>query len=443
MKKLVFLLLVLLTFAIFATTSQSVFSEKVEDQQVYMPIIQKSFGAYWSKIYEDRTSWYTFQTHDNNLISINQLNDYNNDKYFITKLTKDGILLWEKSLPSQIRIASGIETSNGNIIIVGRKIGSNPLSYSENRLWIGKFNPNGILIWQKEYSHAQDWSSGSNLIETNDGNFLITGSYDGYHLLLKINPEGTIIWQKTFGNADDFEMLFQIQKSDDGSYFITGITEPMPDVAEQDTVIIKVDSQGNILWHKQIGIEEINFVSDFEILSNGDSIYASSTSLGIFRLDSRGNLLWAKDYGWGGSRDIHAISENQFYVTGFMRYSGAGFEDHGLLLSIDGNGTPLWSKQYSLDSSLSQIFAIDDEGLFMTGHANSAIWFLKTDLSGEIPNASCPIITPHTLDVQEFTPNFAAITQTVTDLEFTLEDTSYIFPDSDTVFPQEQPFCGG
>jgi hypothetical protein len=72
---------------------------------------------------------------------------------------------------------------------------------------------------------------------------------DGY--VLRVTSEGEIVWEETYG-GDDADRLKQVVSCDDGSFIAVGYTDSSG-LGEDDGWIIKIDSDGNLLWEVTSG----------------------------------------------------------------------------------------------------------------------------------------------------------------------------------------------
>lgn len=119
--------------------------------------------------------------------------DINNGRYtFIMKTDDNGNFLWETPIDaSRIARADAIATAqDGGYIIVGE---SRQLS---NDLAIFKISSTGVIEWNKEYGGSIN-DSGSQVISTSDGGFLIIGqtfnSQGSNIVLIKTDDQGNVL----------------------------------------------------------------------------------------------------------------------------------------------------------------------------------------------------------------------------------------------------------
>ena len=119
-----------------------------------------------------------------------------------------------------------------------------------------KINEEGSLEWQKSYGReGNDASYYCSVVETsNDGYILATdtGNIDSSIdiLVLKLSSDGSILWQKTYGREATLNYSHgSIQQTRDGGYILAGTSLPQGTWIS-DVIVLKFDPAGNILWDK-------------------------------------------------------------------------------------------------------------------------------------------------------------------------------------------------
>ena len=96
--------------------------------------------------------------------------------------------------------------------------------------WILKLFQDGQIEWQKYYSGiGVDETSGSRIIQTSDGGYIVSGTVDAIDsqdnfLIMKLSPIGDIEWQKSFGSGNSREAATHVCQAIDGGFVVTGTT---------------------------------------------------------------------------------------------------------------------------------------------------------------------------------------------------------------------------
>jgi hypothetical protein len=223
-----------------------------------------------------------------------------------------------------------------------------------------------------------------------------TGSYDIY--ISKFDIKGNLIWAKQIiGNANN-ESPTGIRVDDGGNIYITGFlvgtmdfdpgtkVNNLSSLGEEDVFILKLNTDGDFVWVKQIGSNSFETVSDIQIDQTGNiyllgsfastldvdpssiAVHILSASQGntfILKFDNLGQLIWAKNF--GGSTTIGnglgLDKKNNVYCVGYFSdyadfdpspkvYNITAFgtsvdcDDDAFVLKLDDLGSFLWAKHF-------------------------------------------------------------------------------------------------
>lgn len=173
--------------------------------------------------------------------------------YWIMKVDEAGVLLWEKYLGSDKsdRPSKILETRDEELVVIGYSY----LVYGDKDLYLVKLNNNGDLLAQKYYGGLGS-DSGSDIIQTADDGFVISGSFEsinrGYdYCVIKLDKKMNIEWQNYYGgtSSDNVCGIIQIDK---GGYVVAGSSystdgEVVGNHGSDDFWIIKIDDNGELI----------------------------------------------------------------------------------------------------------------------------------------------------------------------------------------------------
>ena len=163
--------------------------------------------------------------------------------------------------------------------------------------WIVKLDETGNLDWESTLGgtgieRAQD------IAKTNDGGYVITGSTFSNDVdisenngeadiwLVKIDSQGNLLWENSFGGAQ-FDASESVIASQDGGYIITGnskstSTDELTNAGENDIWLVKTDADGNMVWQKSFGGTGLDFGFDAIETLDGSILLVGETSSSIF-----------------------------------------------------------------------------------------------------------------------------------------------------------------
>lgn len=175
-------------------------------------------------------------------------------------------------------------------------------------LIITKLTSEGIVEWQKTYGgpEVDGWYYVS-VHQTPDSGYIVATDYitGGFAdiWVLKLNSQGNIQWHKTYGHSSSSEAAFGgVQLTSDGGFIIAGYTALAPTL--YDVLVVKFDFQGNVQWQKayhEPGVERGDFIHQttdggYIVICSILSATDGMTTFGLLKLDQNGEVEWQKTY---------------------------------------------------------------------------------------------------------------------------------------------------
>ena len=384
--------------------------------------------TYWAKSYGGTEHDYAAsirQTPDGDYLVAGHTYSFGNGYYdvWVLKLDSNGNILWQKTYGSSTtETTRAMELTSEGGCVVAAVLGDPVILGDDADIWLIKLDKNGNIEWQRKYNQSR-WDSVTSIQQTPDNGYIVLGrsrindDYDTW--ILKLDKNGVIQWQKLYrGNNDEFGNC--LIKAANGEYVIGGLVQYVdyqPYKIWATILMLKLDSDGNIIWQKQygdgqhyVGTSSIQQTQDGEFIVAGgisDPEYYLDSTICLLKLDVSGNMVWQKTYG-GSVRHagptMHQTSDKNYIIAGEFPTSENYYKSW--LLKLNQEGEVLWQKTYGGDkeNSVSSIVTTDDDGFIMTGYTSSFpyalydVWVLKMDRNGDIPGcniigAGNPIIT--------------------------------------------------
>ena len=160
-------------------------------------------------------------------------------------------------------------------------------------------------MWQKIWG-GNDNDDFYGLLQTEDGGFIAYGcsfSTDieglpnkGYAdaIIVKYDKDGNLMWQKSWG-GNNMDVLNNVIETEDGSIILFGYSystdiEGLPNKGYQDVIIVKYDKDGNMLWQKSWGGNQSDALNNvIETEDGGIILYGTSDSTDIEGLPNKGS----------------------------------------------------------------------------------------------------------------------------------------------------------
>ncbi len=271
-----------------------------------------------------------------------------------------------------------------------------------------KFDTAGDIIWQKKYE-APDNDNGSNavIMETSDGKYLIAGQTASYGLgskdawLIKLDTDGSIIWQKCYGGQYE-EFFYDIKETSDNGLIMAGKFGTYNGLDYLHNLwVVKMDSSGNIEWEKMIEDAATQIGQSVIETSDGDFIVTadhypdpSNNDTLIIKFDSSGNIIWQKIY---STTEIYAYilsitetSDGNFIMVGGTTEGNGSFDV--LVIKMDTDGVIMWQNAYGGSGYENARLVVETvDGNYLIGGQTDSysvgdrdFWYLKLDDAGDI-----------------------------------------------------------
>jgi hypothetical protein len=204
-------------------------------------------------------------------------------------------------------------------------------NYGERDCWVIKTDPDGNIEWQTTVGgDLNDYIF--TLHQLSDGGYIFggfsesgisgnktepnLGAFDYY--VFKLDSAGNLVWQNTIGGSGE-DRLHAIIELEDGSFLCGGTSESddydhtAPLKGIEDYWVLKLDSEGNILWDRTYGGDMVDELFDIQVDTEGNFIFAGFTTselsgdvtepiIGIqdgwaVKINADGDILWQNTIG--------------------------------------------------------------------------------------------------------------------------------------------------
>jgi putative intracellular protease/amidase len=206
---------------------------------------------------------------------------------YLIKIDINGNELWSKTFGGdRLDMANSISRTKDGGLLIGATSGS----FSNNTdFYLIRTDSSGNEIWSKTYAaegtrgHAFDWCNA--MVGTRDGGAILTGYSDCQDVMdihvVKTDSEGNEIWSKTLGNKPFYDFGNAVMEMTDGSCIIAGTTKSIvdtKDIYNNDVYLLRLDSEGSVLWEKSFGGTDSDWASSVSLAEDGDVVIAGHTN---------------------------------------------------------------------------------------------------------------------------------------------------------------------
>lgn len=317
--------------------------------------------------------------------------------YWLIKLDAEGNLQWQKTYggSGDDRGQSLVQTQDGGYALTGYAMSSDGDGSVNNGFhdnWLLKLDSSGKIEWEKSYGFSGHDHS-YDLLETEDGGFFFVGFLDitsakadgntekqnsitqhgvGEFWGTKIDAKANVQWRGYFGGTNN-DRAHSVVRADDGGYVMAGFTESNDfDIVNSrgsyDFWIVKVDTNGNLVWESSYGGTGIERAQDISKTADGGYVITGNTfsndtdvsknngesDIWLIKIDANGKKVWDKSYGGSRFEDGQAVSlskDGGFIITGNTKSSdkdasGNAGENDIWLIKTDVDGVMEWQKTF-------------------------------------------------------------------------------------------------
>lgn len=268
------------------------------------------------------------------------------------KVSNQGVLQWTDTLPAgpgELVITEGSEfaeliVDRDNQIVAGFNERGPSTTFAQSFPRVLILDSTRATLLDTTYSNLISNFGFYEINQLADGNYLLVGGATIGGLsrpyLIKISPNGTILWNTHIDNVHNTNSLMvRVFEKGSGDLFLLGSGWMTGYLTEEQTYMVRMDSNGDSLWTRSVG-DSLPFMDvtegangDIYCLGTNNNFYPSDR---MFRIDTSGTLVWNKDitvqnlttYG----RRIMG-SQNGFSVVGKIGWTNRGFITH-----LDENG---------------------------------------------------------------------------------------------------------
>jgi hypothetical protein len=243
----------------------------------------------------------------------------------------------------------------------------------------------------------EKYSEGKNIIECSDGNYIILGrkifNYYDYTYVIKINPDGNIIWSRIYGGNTRLRMTSITQVFDNG-YVLSGYTSYTD--KQNEMSILKINNVGDSLWCKNFCLG--TGYSIIETIDSGLVITGTKDEKEIYllKLNMNGDSLWMRTFQHGKSDFGTSVIETSDKGLAILGSSIDNGPNDIILIKTDSTGYEQWNKLYKYNEYSvipSSIVQTNTKGFLISGEnqilqtafpfLNSNIWIVNTNEYGD------------------------------------------------------------
>lgn len=189
-------------------------------------------------------------------------------------------------------------------------------------------------------------------------------------VLFKSDANGNRVWSRTFDGPGHYnDALRDMIVDEAGNAYLAGYTYFMdagnPALNSYDFVVLKYDTNGDLVWTKYYGGNPGYDDSPQSIkVDAAGHVYVAGYSWGIgtfanyatVKFDSNGDQMWAKRFASGFGEipyEVETDTNGNVYVTGYSNNSMAGGSEDIITIKYNAAGDQMWLNRYNSPTDVS------------------------------------------------------------------------------------------
>lgn len=288
---------------------------------------------------------------------------------------------WEKYFGGKYDMVGSFiqQTIDGGYILTGTSS-----SADTTEIYVLKLDSSGDMVWENYYQ-KEKLNYGVAIYQTPDTGYLLFGNTmnksetpSGDIYILKLNTDGLLLWDRTLGGEGD-DQIFSVKPTSDGGFILCGQTQSFTN-QEEDAYLIKMDTSGNVEWQRVFGKQNTDIARD--CIQTEDLGFAfvgtTLTPTGQFKImlvktDSTGTLIWQRSYGAKGNFLGNSLTQTTDKGFLILSETDSFSEMEGIyLLKTDTFGATEWEKYYEgSKSTIGYSVEKTNSGYFMIAGATN------------------------------------------------------------------------
>jgi len=317
----------------------------------------------WIKTYEDigDESWCVREVSDGGFI----IAGASNYTGLLIKTDSDGEVEWHQTYNNSTTLYSARETSDGGFIAVGYyECDTLPGCYPD--IYLLKTNGSGTVDWEKIDSGTENNDWARDVIQTQDDNFVITGTWNdngnnSKAMLRKYSSTSELLWDEIYSSSAANEINSMIETSD-GDFILAGYTGTQH--GDYKALLIKTDPNGQQIWKKNI--QSIGSTELYAVCESPNGGYVGAGYCNSWRSNylvernASGNGMWndchVAELSVSGYYDITPSSNGGYYLI----------DDNSILTWVNAQGEIIFSED--IEYANMSVMELEDGDIIVGGY---------------------------------------------------------------------------
>ncbi|MGD2091349.1 MAG: NosD domain-containing protein [Candidatus Aminicenantes bacterium] len=216
--------------------------------------------------------------------------------------------------------------------------------------------------WEKVYPHTKTQDTRDICVTLNGTGIVATGrtysaTVQKQPFLFKATTKGPELWYYEYGPWSLYDAAWCLTRTSDGGFVMGGKVQHNYGGDADDILVFKTNANGTLLWKEEHDIQgHFDRMWDIQELDNGNLVGCGTISptsptyhdAGLIKMNSQGQILWYRSFGPSGTtevaRALTATSDGGFLIGGYYGYDQANLKNQLYVVKTDANGNEEWNK---------------------------------------------------------------------------------------------------
>lgn len=266
-----------------------------------------------------------------------------------------------------------------------------------------KISPRGDTLWNRIIGGLAD-DYGYSLALTQEGGCAVAGYTESFGMGLKdfyvvrLKANGDTLWTRAIGGSSD-DIARSIVRTADNGFIVAGDTRSFG-AANEDILVVRLDSNGEVKWsmryvspYAEYGYKAVLSLDGSITIAGYETISPTDEDAVVIKTDSLGNVRWARRYGVSANDTTEQRAYSIVRTSDGYAFAGVTQIDQSLpyarslLVKLDSLGNVTWSTAFGLDNNIFTARGLEqlpDSGYIMAGDAQylSSGWLVRTNRLG-------------------------------------------------------------
>lgn len=243
---------------------------------------------------------------------------------YLVRTDENGDTLWTRTYGGRLDEygASAHLTTGDGCLIVGRSMSVRP---DTNVVYVVQVASDGDTLWTRTYGR-EAFNYGAAVAQAPDGGYLVAGTtgsgvFNGLRMtdmyFVKISAEGESLWTRRYG-GDDIDAVIDVRTTSDGGYVVVGATLDTLTYAIRG-YLMKMGADGDSLWTRTFPSNPTCIQMIYSVVEAPDGGYLvagvscptgpDESDACLVKTNASGWPLWVRTYGGPGADAAHSIQK--------------------------------------------------------------------------------------------------------------------------------------